>query len=386
MSLAVEEKKMGIFKKQLLKVISCDELGANTIVSKYEYNDRYAIMKGSQLIVKPAQAAIFVYRGSVCDVFTEGNYKLDEGSTPILTKLANWKYAFENPKETEIYFVNLRRFTHLRWGTPNPVMMRDKDFGMIRVSGHGEYSFHMENPALCMRECFGTIHSFKTEDIQGHLRAIVLSELTDMLGECRIPALDLAANYIELGNAARINASKRFKELGFEIDQILILNLKLPEAVEQAMDKRTTLGVFDGKMNEYAQYESVQAMRDSAKNPGMGGMFAGAGVGIGVGARMGSEFARNINDAHNAEQSCECPKCGGKVAKNAKFCPLCGNKMNVENTVKCSVCHVDVDAGMKFCPNCGNKMAGQSFAQCSKCGTTVDAGIKFCPNCGALIK
>ncbi|MDE5601193.1 MAG: SPFH domain-containing protein, partial [Clostridia bacterium] len=153
---------MGIFRKQLLKVVSWEDNSTNTLVHKFEQNDRYAIMKGSQLIVRPSQAAIFVYRGSVCDVFTEGNYKLDEGSIPILTKLANWKYAFENPKETDVYFVNLRRFTHMKWGTPNPVMMRDKDFGMIRISGHGEYSFHVENPALFMRECFGTIRSFRT--------------------------------------------------------------------------------------------------------------------------------------------------------------------------------------------------------------------------------
>lgn len=378
---------MGFLKKQLLKVISWEDNSTNTIVHKFEQNDRYAIMKGSQLIVRPAQAAIFVYRGSVCDVFTEGNYKLDEGSIPIITKIANWKYAFENPKETDVYFVNLRRFTHMRWGTPNPVMMRDKDFGMIRVSGHGEYSFHVENPALCMRELFGTIRSFRTEDIQDHLKSVVLSELTDMLGECQIPALDLAANYIELGNAARINASKRFKELGFEIDQILILNLKLPEAVERAMDKRTTLGVFDGKMNEYAQYESVQAMRDSAKNPGMGGMFAGAGIGLGVGARMGNEFARNINNAHsNASADNTCPKCGMNVGAKMKFCPQCGSKMGAENTVKCPTCFNEVAAGMKFCPHCGNAMNVNNVKQCSKCGTAVEADKKFCPECGALIK
>ena len=384
---------MGIFRKQLLKVVSWEDNSTNTLVHKFEQNDRYAIMKGSQLVVRPSQAAIFVYRGSVCDVFTEGNYKLEEGSTPILTKMANWKYAFENPKETDVYFVNLRRFTHMKWGTPNPVMMRDKDFGMIRISGHGEYSFHVENPALFMRECFGTIRSFRTEDIQDHLKALVLSEFTDMLGECQIPALDLAANYNEIGNATRINASARFKELGFDVDQILILNLKLPESVEKAMDKRTTLGVFDGKMNEYAQYESVQAMRDSAKNPGMGGMFAGAGVGIGVGARVGNEFARNINSASNAAPSTQnhapmqtCSKCGSSVGAKMKFCPLCGNRMQTSSTVECSVCHNSVEVGMKFCPNCGNVMHAHTTVQCKKCGTTVAAGTKFCPECGALIK
>ena len=169
---------MGLIKRQLLKVIQWEDSTQNTIVQKFEYDDRYAIMKGSELIVRPSQAAIFVYRGSVCDVFTEGNWKLDEGSTPVLTAIANWKYAFENPKQIDVYFVNLRRFTQMKWGTPNPVMMRDKDFGMIRIAGHGEYSFHVSNPEKFMKEVFGTIHSYKTEDIQEHLKSIVLSELT----------------------------------------------------------------------------------------------------------------------------------------------------------------------------------------------------------------
>lgn len=238
---------MGLIKRQLLKVIQWEDSSQNTIVKKFEYDDRYAIMKGSELIVRPSQAAIFVYRGSVCDVFTEGSWKLDEGSTPVLTAIANWKYAFENPKQIDVYYVNLRRFTQMKWGTPNPVMMRDKDFGMIRIAGHGEYSFHVMNPELFMKECFGTIHSFKTEDIEEHLKSIVLAQLTDMLGECEIPALELAANYLEIGDTVCTQAKPRFNELGLDIDSVLVRNFKLPEAVEKAMDKRTTLGVFDGK-------------------------------------------------------------------------------------------------------------------------------------------
>lgn len=204
---------MGLIKRQLLKVIQWEDSSQNTIVKKFEYDDRYAIMKGSELIVRPSQAAIFVYRGSVCDVFTEGSWKLDEGSTPVLTAIANWKYAFENPKQIDVYYVNLRRFTQMKWGTPNPVMMRDKDFGMIRIAGHGEYSFHVMNPELFMKECFGTIHSFKTEDIEEHLKSIVLAQLTDMLGECEIPALELAANYLEIGDTVCTQAKPRFNEL-----------------------------------------------------------------------------------------------------------------------------------------------------------------------------
>lgn len=370
---------MGFIKKQLLKVIQWEDQSQNTIVHKFEYDDRYAIMKGSELIVRPSQAAIFVYRGSVCDVYTEGSYKLAEGSTPILTALANWKYAFENPKLVDVYYVNLRRFTQMKWGTPNPVMMRDKDFGMIRIAGHGEYSFHVCNPQAFMKECFGTIHSFKTDDIEEHLKSLVLAQLTDMLGECQIPALELAANYLELGEAVCKQAKDKFNELGLEIDSVIIRNFKLPEAVEKAMDKRTTLGVFDGKMSEYAQYESVQAMRDSAKNPGMGGMLGAAGIGLGMGARVGGQFADSLDKA--STPTSKCSKCGANVPIASKFCPECGEKMGVVATSKCPKCGKAISANAKFCPECGAPLK----LSCPKCGASVRSGMKFCPECGAKI-
>ena len=267
----------------------------------------------------------------------------------------------------------------MKWGTPNPIMMRDKDFGMIRISGHGEYSFHVMKPDLFMRECFGTIHSFKTEDIQEHLKSIVLAELTDLMGECQIPALDLAANYIELGDTARNKAAARFRALGLDIDQLLIRNLKLPEAVEQAMDKRTTLGVFDGKMSEYAQYEAVGAMRDAAKNGNSAaGSFVNMGMGLTAGAAIGRQFAGGINDAMAPTK--KCPKCGATLKADAKFCPECGEKLEVAGGAKvnCPKCGQPVDASAKFCPHCGEPMK----KTCPKCGTVVNAGGKFCPNCG----
>lgn len=372
---------MGLFsgiKKQLLKVIEWEDQSRNTIVQKFEYDDRYAIMKGSQLIVRPSQAAIFVYQGSVCDVFTEGIWKLEEGSTPILTKLANWKYAFENPKQVDVYFVNLRQFTQMKWGTPNPIMMRDKDFGMIRISGHGEYSFHVMKPDLFMRECFGTIRSFRTEDIQEHLKSIVLAELTDLMGECQIPALDLAANYIELGDTTRNKAAARFRALGLDVDQVLIRNLKLPEAVEQAMDKRTTLGVFNGAMDQYAQYEAVGAMRDAAKNGnGAAGTFASMGMGLTAGAAIGRQFAGGLSDA--MEPTKKCAKCGATLKANAKFCPECGERVAEAGAkVDCPKCGQPVDAAAKFCPYCGEPMK----KTCRKCGQSVGTNVKFCPNCG----
>ena len=373
---------MGFIKKNLLKVIAWTETDTDTIVYKFPVPDRYEIMKGSQLVVRESQAAIFVTEGQIADVFTAGTWELSPDNVPVLSKLGAWKYGWDMPKKSDIYYVSLKQFIGMKWGTANPIMMRDKDFGMIRIMGHGEYSFHVCDPALFMRECFGTIHSFKTDDISDYLRSMVLAELTDLLGECQIPALDLAANYLELGDTARDHASARFGKLGLAVDQIVIRNFKLPEAVEKAMDKRTTLGVFDGKMSEYAQYESVQAMRDSARNPGAGGAFASMGIGLGLGARMADKFGAGLDAAEKSEASVKCAKCGAKMSPSAKFCPECGARAVPEGSAVCPKCGKPVSAKAKFCPECGASLA----AKCPKCGVDVKAGAKFCPECGAKIK
>lgn len=373
---------MGFIKKNLLKVIEWTETDSSTMVYKFPVPDRYEIMKGSQLVVRESQAAIFVTEGQIADVFTAGTWTLSPENVPILSKLGAWKYGWDMPKKSDIYYVSLKQFIGMKWGTANPIMMRDKDFGMIRIMGHGDYSFHVCDPALFMRECFGTIHSFKTDDIADYLRSLIIAELTDLLGECQIPALDLAANYLELGDTARDHACARFGKLGLAVDQIVIRNFKLPEAVEKAMDKRTTLGVFGDKMTEYAQYESVQAMRDSARNPGAGGMFAAAGIGLGMGARMAGQFAEGIDGIGESAPKAKCAKCGAEMNADAKFCPECGEKVVAAGSITCPKCGAAVSAKAKFCPECGESMK----AKCPKCGTELKAGIKFCPECGAKVK
>ncbi len=373
---------MGLIKKNLLKVIEWEDQSSNTMVHKFDCPDRYAIMKGSQLIVRPSQAEVFVYQGTIQVVFTEGIWKLEEGATPLLTAAANWKYAWENPKLVDIYFVNLKQFTGMKWGTPNPIMMRDKDFGMIRVSGHGEYSFHVCNSQNFMREYFGTLKQCSTEGIQDYLKSIVLMELTDLLGECEIPALELAANYRELGDTTRDHACAKFGKLGLEVDEVIIKNLKLPEAVEKAIDKRSELGALGDSMGMYAQYESVNAMRDAAKNPGMGGGFAAMGIGLGAGSRIGANFAEGFDSASGAKPTVKCSKCGATIKADAKFCPECGQPNAGSGMITCAKCGATMPASAKFCPECGQP----TKAVCPKCGAEVKGGTKFCPECGAKIK
>ena len=362
----------------MLKVIEWSDSSSDTMVYKYPMTDRYEIMRGSKLVVRESQAAIFVNQGQIADVFTAGTYELDTDNLPILTALMSWKYAFETPIKCDVYYVNMKQFNNQKWGTSNPIMMRDKDFGMIRLAGHGEFSFRVVEPSTFMKECFGTMHSFETKDIYEHLKSVVISEISDMLGECQIPALDLAANYLEIGQSTCEHASASFKRLGLDVSQILIRNLKLPEDVEKAMDKRTSMGVFGGKMGEYAQYESIQAMRDAAKNEGAGGTFASAGIGVGMGAQLGNQFANSMNAAKNQEPTIKCSKCGATMKESAKFCPECGAKHLAQGKMECPKCGAPISANAKFCPQCGQSMKNS----CPKCGADVKVNAKFCPECG----
>lgn len=375
---------MGFIKKNLLKVIECSDFEANTLVKKFEYSDRYEIMKGSKLTVRPSQVAIFIHKGQVCDIFKEGQYSLDTSNLPILSKIASIVYGFEMPNLTDIYFVNMVQFTNLKWGTSNPIMLRDSDFGVIRLMGHGEYAFRIKDPKTFMVEYFGTLKSTTSERIHEYLKSIVLSELTDVIGESKIPALELAAYYREIGDLVRDHLQDKFGKLGLEATEVIIKNLKLPEAVEQAIDKRSTLGVISDKMNEYAQVESLAAMRDAAKNQGTGGMFAGMGVGLAAGQQIGGIFAANTQrqtqPAQQQDQSVKC-SCGATLDSNAKFCANCGKKVVAQTSSVCAKCGMSMPLNAKFCPNCG----ASAKLLCPKCGHEVPQGTKFCPECGSKL-
>lgn len=216
-------------KRQLLKVIEWTDETQNTILYRFDVPDRYAIMRGSQLTVRESQVCIFVVEGKIADVFTPGRYKLDTENLPVLTALYSWKYAFETPYTGEVYFVNTKQFTNQKWGTSNPIMMRDKDFGVIRLRGYGIYSYKVEDAVKLMRELSGTNQQFLTENIADQLRKMILSTVTDVIAESGIAALDLATQYDELSGSTKDRLADKFTEYGFKLIDFYIENLSLPE-------------------------------------------------------------------------------------------------------------------------------------------------------------
>ena len=350
---------MGIFdivRGQLIDVIEWTDDSRNTMVYKYDMNGK-EIMMGAQLTVRESQAAVFVNEGQLADVFTPGRYELSTQNMPIMTALKAWKFGFNSPFKSDVYFVNTRQFMDCKWGTANPVMMRDAEFGMIRIRAFGSYAFRVKDPAVFMREVFGTSSLFTVSGVEGQIKSIVVSGLSDAIAQSKIPALDLAANYTELSQYVLQTLNPKVEALGLTLCNFVIENISLPEEVEKAMDKRTSMGVL-GDLNRYTQYQAAEAMREAASTPNSS---AGAGMGMGAGMAMGQMFAGAFNQPQQPVQQAApaakgsfCPECGNSVAPGAKFCPNCGAKQSAG--AACPGCGQPVAPGAKFCANCGQKL------------------------------
>jgi membrane protease subunit (stomatin/prohibitin family) len=284
-------------KGELIDIVEFLDSTNDTLLYRFErYNNE--IKHGAKLVVREGQAAVFVNEGQIADVFRPGTYTLATQNLPILATLKGWKYGFNSPFKAEAYFVATRRFTDLKWGTKNPVMLRDPEFGPVRLRSFGTYVIQVKDPAAFVRQVSGTDGLFKAEEITEQLRNMIVARFTDILGESRIPVLDLAASYDELGRFLTERIRPEFDGYGLDLVALLVENISLPPEVEQALDKRTSMGVI-GDLSKYMQYQSAEALRDAAKNPGGGGTAA-AGMGMGMGFGMGHQMAQAMGAGMSA--------------------------------------------------------------------------------------
>ncbi|WP_432358716.1 SPFH domain-containing protein [Sporosarcina sp. UB5] len=378
---------MGIFnffKSQFIEVIEWTDQNSNTMVYRFPVQNN-EIKMGASLIVRESQVAVFVNEGEIADVFMPGHHVLYTQNMPILTKLKSWKTGFNSPFKAEVYFVNTKQFINQKWGTSNPIMMRDADFGMIRLRGYGIYSYRVTDAARFLKELFGTNSSYDTSIIENHLKKMILSGLTDLFAESQIPALDLAMYYDELSTQGREKMKERFAEFGFDITSLYIENLSLPKEVEEALDKRTTMGVL-GNMNTYTEYQTAEAIRDAARNEGGGMAATGAGIGAGaaIGNAMAGAFITNQQQITPSNELAKmaCPHCSMHIRTTAKFCPECGNSVQ-EKTVPCVNCKAEIKEGSNFCGECGVKQVTEK--NCAGCGASNGPNAKFCGDCGEVI-
>ncbi len=275
---------------QFLELIEWLDDTNNTLVWRFPVFNQ-AITDNSKLVVREGQAAVFVSEGRLSDVFGPGSYDLDTNNTAILSFFTSIAYNFNYPYKGDVYFVSTRQFTDNGWGTPNPIMMRDAEFGPVRIRAFGAYSYRITDPALFMKQIVGTDGLFTTDEINGQLKKKLVSMLADTIGKSKIPVLDLAANYMDLGDTMAERINPKFSEMyGITLTDFTISNISLPEAVEKAMDERSKMGVL-GNLNAYTQLKSAEAIGTAAANPGLAGAGIGMGLGVGMGAQMGHQMA-----------------------------------------------------------------------------------------------
>jgi excisionase family DNA binding protein len=273
-------------KTQFLEIIQWQDDSRDTISWRFPDEDK-EIKRGAQLIVRESQVAQFIYLGQFGDTFGPGRHSLVTDNIPILSTLKGWKYGLESPFKADVYFVNTRLFTGNKWGTANPIMMRDNDFGIVRARAFGTFDFRIVEPKLFLKEVAGTDDHFRLDEFADTMRSRIVSVFTDALATAKVPVLDLAARYTELGEALLplINPAVTSK-YGLEIPSFIVENVSLPPEVEQAIDKRSSMAAI-GNLNDYVKFQMAEAM---TKGGGEAGSMAGTGAGLGAGLAMGQQM------------------------------------------------------------------------------------------------
>lgn len=285
---------MGLWDKlrgELVDIVEWLDNTPDTMVWRFpRYQNE--IKYGAQLVVRESQSAAFINEGKLADLFVQpGTYTLETKNLPILATLKGWKYGFNSPFKAEVYFVSMRTFTDRKWGTKNPIMLRDAEFGPVRLRAFGTFGIRCSDPAALLRNLAATSGRFTIDQINDQLRDLLVARFADVLGESKIPALDLAANQDELGKFVTQRLQADFTPFGLELVNLTVENISLPPEVEAALDKRTSMGVI-GNLQAYTQYQTANAIGDAAKNPGG---LAGAGAGLGAGFAMAGQMAQAMN-------------------------------------------------------------------------------------------
>src|SRR5271156_3053528 len=322
--------------KQWIDVIDWTEPEDGILAYRYPMQDR-EIQNGGKLTVRDSQLAVFVNEGKVADAFAPGLYTLNTNTLPILTYLKNWDKKFQSPFKSDVYFFSARIQTDQHWGTQNPITIRDKEFGAIRLRGFGIYSYHLDDAKTFYSKISGTRDVYRVEDLEGQLRNTIVAKMTDAFATSQIPFLDMAANQAALGEKIKEQMAPALAEFGLALDNFVVENLSLPDELQKILDQRISMNMI-GDMGKYTQYQVAQSIPIAAGNEGGGGVGVGAGLGAGVAlgqAMMDAVKKATTGPAETTGSpipvagapSAEvkfCQECGKSIPRSSKFCPECG--------------------------------------------------------------
>jgi membrane protease subunit (stomatin/prohibitin family) len=301
---------MGIFdfvKKQFIDVIQWTEDSNGVLSWRYPMQDM-EIQNGATLIVRDSQIAVFVNEGTVADIFGPGTHKVSTQNIPILTNLKNWDKLFESPFKSDVIFFSTRLQLDQKWGTQQPITIRDKDFGMVRLRTFGNFNYRLHDPKKFYTEIAGTRETYTTEDLDGQLRGIVLQNISNAIASSGIPFLDLAANQITFAQVLTTQLQTQFETLGLKLEGMTVQNVSLPEELQKILDQKIGMGMIGNNMGQFMQYQTAQAIPEMAKGVGNGSGVAGDAMGMGAGLAMGQILAQNMQSAFNNINSNAAPQ------------------------------------------------------------------------------
>ena len=287
---------MDFIKKQFIDILQWTEEGDGTLAWRFPMAEM-EIQNGASLVVRESQMAVFVNEGQVADVFGPGTYKLTTQTLPVLTYLKNWDKLFESPFKSDVYFFSTRQQIDQKWGTPQPITIRDADFGAVRLRAFGNYAYRVADPKRFHTEISGTRASYPASDLEGQLRGLVLQNISNAIAGSGLPFLDLAANQVMFADALAKELQPAFAKLGLQLEALTVQNLSLPEELQKILDQKIGMGMVGNDMGKFMQYQTAQAIPQfaaAAGQAGSGGSIAGDAMGLGAGMAMGQLLAQNL--------------------------------------------------------------------------------------------
>jgi membrane protease subunit (stomatin/prohibitin family) len=284
---------MDFIKKQFIDIIQWTEESDGTLAWRFPMADM-EIQNGASLTVRESQMALFVNEGKVADVFGPGTHKLSTQTLPVLTYLKNWDKLFESPFKSDVYFFSTRQQVDQKWGTPQPITIRDKDFGAVRLRAFGNYNFRVADPKLFHTEISGTRASYGATEIDGQLRGLVLQNISNAIASSGIPFLDLASNQLTFAQALTAQLAPEFTKIGLKLEGMTVQNVSLPEELQKILDQKIGMGMVGNDMGKFMQYQTAQAIPKFAEGGGGGSGIAGDAMGLGAGVALGQVLAQNL--------------------------------------------------------------------------------------------
>ncbi len=367
---------MGSDNVFFLELIEWFDRTGRDIVHRVPEKGSGEIKFGAQLVVRDSQAAVFFYHGRAYDAFPPGRHTLTTANIPILNKIIGIPWGLKSPLRAEVYFVNMRVFPNLKWGTRDPVAFKDSELGLVRLRAFGIFNIRVLQPVLFINNLVGTQGAFTTEDVEEFLSRVIVSRFNDHLGEHLDSLLNLPGRYEELSEGLRARLKEDFGHYGIGLSHLYINSITPPPDVQRAIDDKSRLRVLDD-LDSLLKMKAAMAVEKVSEQQGE----AGAGVGMGLGVMMPAMFADLLRGAGQVEEGIRCPECKNPVSRDARFCPSCGHQLLVFQ--QCRKCGKNLPPHARFCSRCGAAVQqGPRTRKCPHCGTENLMESVFCNQCG----